>query len=509
MPGGDSPVTLHVDDLDVRKALEMLSREAKVSIAVTPGVSGKVTLDIRNKNFSEALAIIARLCRLTVRCEAEVIYVSTTAEVRQLEEDNLPVHVYHLNYVKSSDVMKMVQPLLSNKGTFTASPDSETGYPGTSANAPSSGGGSGGSSGGGSSGGGGGKGGGGGSKAGGNSLAGGEVVVIRDYEHVLKSVDRVIAEIDVQPTQVMIEAVIVSVKLTNDLDLGVNYAVLDGSGKALGLVGDGSVINAAAGFTPASVVTAAGKVADGFTDADHGIQFGWTGKNITGFISALQQRGDTKVLAAPRIMVLNKQGAVVHLGDNLGYYTSQVSQTSTTQTANFLAIGTQLQLRPFVSSDGMIRMEVHPERSTGAIDSQGIPQTNASEVTTNIMIPDGATIVIGGLIDTQNEKTVEGLPYLMDLPWVGALFRKTTETKCRKELVVILTPHIWRPEKPDSLNYLGRPKTLGLDKIVAQCPRAEAKDGKPLFEMMAPQPEPCPCPPDGQQPAAGRPIVRR
>ena len=131
-------------------------------------------------------------------------------------------------------------------------------------------------------------------------------------------------------------------------------------------------------------------------------------------------------------------------------------------------IGTQLRLRPFVSSDGMIRMEVHPERSTGALDVNGIPQTNTSEVTTNIMVRDGTTIVIGGLMDTEIEQQVQGIPFLMDLPLLGSLFRHTTNTTTKRELVVILTPYICRPECPEATNYLGRPRALGLDERVSK-----------------------------------------
>ena len=480
-PKGEPLITLHVDNLEVSKVMEMISRQAKIlNILVSPGVTGSVTVDLRNKTVDEALQIIAKQCRLTVRRDNDVIYIATLDEFRKIEEDDLPIRVYHLNYVKSGDVFKMIKPILSKKGTLSQSPDSDTGYPATSADAPTAGG----SSRGGGSG-----------KAGGNSMAGGEIIVVQDYEINLKTVDRVIAEIDIQPTQVLIEAVIVSVTLSKDLDLGVNYAVLDNAGNALGVVGNGSLINAAAGFTPAGVLASpvtnsfrqtttngvtsttstsgsTGKLSAGFATNDGGMKFGWTGKNVTGFITALQKRGETKVLACPRILVLNKQGAVVHLGQNLGYYTTQITQTTSTQTANFMPIGTQLQLRPFVSSDGMIRMEVHPQRITGALED-GLPQTTASEVTTNVMVPNGTTIVIGGLIDTQIEHSVNGIPVLMDLPWLGALFRESSDTTTRRELVVILTPHIWRPPCPTALNTLGKPRALGLDKHVTQKGKAE------------------------------------
>lgn len=504
-PEAALPITLHVDDLDVRKALEILSRHAKVNILVSPGVSGKVTMDLRDKTLDEILVAIARLCDLAVHREKDIIYVSTKAEHRLVEEANLPVRVYHLDYVKSKDVVDMIKPLLSKSGSYSMSPDADIGYPNNFAGPPGAGGGGGG--------------GGGTTEAGGNSMAGGEIVIVQDYEHVLKTVDHVIAQIDVQPIQVLIEAVIVSVRLDKDMDLGVNYAILDGSGNALGLVGNGSVINATAGFTPASVLAGVatgtfntlqsittqttgqapstttttnigttgqmgGNANYGFNANNHGAKYGFSGKNVTGFIKALQTRGETKVLAAPRILVLNKQPAEVHLGDQLGYKTSIVSQTSTTQQVQFMNVGTQLRLRPFVSSEGLIRLEVHPERSYGAVDKDGIPQTNTSEVTTNIMVRDGATIVIGGLMDTEVEQQVVGIPFLMDIPWIGAIFRETISSTIKRELVVILTPHICKPECPEATNYLGRPRSLGLDNRVSQRPLAERKDGPGLYELL-------------------------
>jgi general secretion pathway protein D len=346
----------------------------------------------------------------------------------------------------------------------------------------------------------------------------------------------------------MIEAVIVSVKLDKDLDLGVNYAVLDGSGNALGLVGNGSILNATAGFNPASVLAGvaagtpntvqsittattgsppsttttttigttgqvAGNPANGFAANTYGGKYGITGKNVTTFIQALQTRGETKVLAAPRIMVLNNQPAEVHLGENLGYMTSTVSQTSTTQTVSFVSIGTQLRLRPYVSNDGIIRMEVHPERSTGAIDGNGIPQTVTSEVTSNIQVFDGQTLVIGGLIDSEVEAQVQGLPFLMDLPLLGTLFRHTNNKTTKRELIVILTPYICNPRCPDATNFLGRPRSLGLEDRTSQRPLVEKKDGPTLYEL--PRPEPCPPgagPIDASSPfAAGRaiPVARQ
>lgn len=489
-PGKEPLITLHVDNLEVSKVMELVSRQAKIlNILVSPGVSGTVTLDLRDKTVDETLRIIANQCRLSVRREKDVIYISTLAESRQIEEDDMPVRVYRLNYVKSTDVEKMIKDLLSKNGKFSASPDSDVGLASdvTQAGEKSKD-----------------------VKAGGNSMAGGEVIVVQDYEQILKKVDRIVAEIDVQPVQVLIEAVIVSVRLNKEMELGVNFALLDGAGKAVGVVGDGAAINAAAGFTPASVLAAGGLLKgnslSGTAEAVPGLKFGFVDKSTTGFLRALETVGETKVLACPRLLVLNKQRAELHLGDKLGYATTTQTQTSTVQTIQFQEVGTQLRLRPFVSSDGMIRLEVRPERSSGLIDANGIPQVNSAQVTSNVIVPDGATIVIGGLMESEVDSQWQGIPFLSRLPWVGYLFRHTDDTVTKKELVVILTPRIWRPNCPEGLNYVGYPRTLNLEKRLTQTPAAEQRDGPSLYELTAPPA--APIGPLRDPPASSPPPIR-
>ena len=225
------------------------------------------------------------------------------------------------------------------------------------------------------------------------------MLIVQDYEDVLKKIDRVVAELDVQPKQVLIETVIMQVTLTKEMDLGASFAVLDNAGKALGTIGNASVLNAATGFPPSTVVSSAGKMVPGFADGTNGLKFGFVGENATAFVKALESRSQTKVLAAPRLLVLNKQCAEVQLGAQLGFQNQTTTQTSTSFSFQQMPIGTVLDIRPYISSDGMVRMDIHPQRATGKIDNNNIPQTNTAQVTTNVMIPDGTTVVIGGLID--------------------------------------------------------------------------------------------------------------
>ena len=468
-PGGGAPITVSAKDTDIRDVLSTIRETANVSIVVSPGVSGKITLDLREKPLDEVLGILEKSCHLAIRRESGVIFVSTPDEVHLAEQDNLPIRVYHLNYVKASDVMKLIQSLVSKDGKLTSTPDAQKADLSASASAGT-----------------GSSGGGGGGSGGSDAPAGGDTVIAQDYEDRLKAIDKVIAQLDVPPPQVVIDAIIVQVTLIKGMDLGASLALVDKAGKTLTQFGPGDALNAAAGFPPSSVITTAGKVAGGFANASNGLKFGFVGDDATGFVHALESMSQTTVLAAPRITVLNKQQASIHLGDTLGYKNDVTTQTSTSQNVQFVNIGTQLVLQPFIHSDGTIRLGLHPSRTTGHIDDAGIPQTSGTDVTTNVTVRDGQTMVIGGLIDNEVNKSWDGLPFLSRLPWIGYLFRHTVDGTTKKELVVILTAHIQQRQCPEAINYLGNPNTLGLAPRVSQRPIPEALDGPNLLQLIKP-----------------------
>jgi general secretion pathway protein D len=470
----EKPISLHFDDVEIRKALELLSREGKLNILVSPGVVGSVTAHLKDVTPDQALTAIARLSSLVIRREENLVYVYTPEEIaRGLGPDQwIATHIYHLNYVRSTDVAQMIRPFLSNRGLLTSTPSSAQGLGGnvsggggTPPPTPGGGGAAGVPGGAGAAAGGpnAGAGGGVGASTGGNLLAGGEMIVVQDQISVLREVDKVIAQLDVPPLQVEIEAVIMSVEHDKDQELSVNFAIVDQAFRTLGTFGSGALINAAAGFSPARTVNPDGSLRPGSAANDQAAKLAHTGNNLTYFIRALETTGKVEVLARPKILVLNKQQAFILLGQQLGYSTLSQNLVSTTQQVQFLNVGTQLRVRPFISSDGMIRMEVHPERSTGVLDAQNIPQITTSEVTTNVMVPDGATLVIGGLVDQVDSRNQLGTPFLSDLPLVGTLFRQRIRNGSRRELVVLMTTRIWNPTGPPAAPYLSPPAFMPAD----------------------------------------------
>jgi Flp pilus assembly secretin CpaC len=140
--------------------------------------------------------------------------------------------------------------------------------------------------------------------------------------------------------------------------------------------------------------------------------------------------------------VLNKQKAELIIGKRLGYKTQTFNNQQTIENVQFLDVGTKLILRPFAAPDGFVRMEIHPEQSSGSIDINGLPTVETTEVTSNVMVRDGSTVVIGGLIDEQTEEVVDQIPLLGSIPIVGNAFKTTDERLIRSELIVLITPRI-------------------------------------------------------------------
>lgn len=464
-------IQLRIDQEDFRRAFELLGTQAGVNFVVSPGVTGTVTMNLRNLTFEQAMDVLLKTGNLAVRKENGLIFVYTAAEMEAMEAKGrqLQTRVFPLNYVRAADVAVLIRPFLSRGGSLSLTPSSGgAGNVGFGAG----GGGVGGLTAGG--GGGGGQGGGGfgsntppisganisagstvntGADVGGNALANQDTIIIRDYPDNMATIEGIIAELDVQPMQVLIEAVILSVALDDSQSLGINFSVVDKLDKLAFVSGNGGLIDAAAGFKGARVLgtTAAtapfvaprpGQLISGYLGADQGVKFGFISDNVGGFVQNLESMNKVNILASPRILVLNKQRAEIQLGQRLGYRNSITTLTISQQTVNFLTVGTLLSLRPFVSNDGMIRMEIHPEKSSGFIDLNQVPQANTTELTTNILVPDGVTLVIGGLIDSNDTGNMQGPIGLNRLPLVGPLFRNQSQRSQKTELIVLLTPRI-------------------------------------------------------------------
>ncbi|CAK9109404.1 Type IV pilus biogenesis and competence protein PilQ, partial [Durusdinium trenchii] len=411
---GDDKLSFNISGMDIRTALEWLSEQGGLNIVATQSVTGIVnSVALNNVDAETALDVILESTGFVMRRKGRFVYVGTPEDFANLEQsrDTIITKVYRPNYVTAAELQTLITPLLSDRGSISVTTAAETGIQSDSDN------------------------------AGGDSLANGDAVVVRDYELVLAEVDQVIAELDRRPMQVAIEAMILSVKLNDNTEFGINWQFLrdqdnvrfgSGSPRVEPLNGAGTVDSATGGTIGEFLF-------------DGGLSFAFLDSSIGHFIEALETIGDTNVIATPRLMCLNKQRAEILIGAELGYVSTTVTQTQATQQVEFLRVGTELRLRPYISSDGLIRMEVHPQLSTGAVrveEGFTLPDRETTEVTTNIMTRDGCTVIIGGLVREDLSVNSSQIPFLGSVPYLGVLFRQRSEEIERSEIVILITPNI-------------------------------------------------------------------
>ena len=253
-----------------------------------------------------------------------------------------------------------------------------------------------------------------------------------------KEIEAVIKELDVLPLQVLIDATIAEVELTDDLKYGIKWYFQQGSmAELLGQPLDNYVQNAAV----------AGATASGFS-------YVLAGKDLRVLLQAEAVKGKVNMLSSPSVMVLNNQEASMRVGDQVPILTGSVSNTINTnnvvQAIQYRDTGVLLNVRPRVNSGGLVNMDiiqtvsnVKPKPTSGSTTTDiNSPTIAQRQIKSTVAVQDGDTLVLGGLIRENTANTKTGVPLLYELPIIGDLFGTTTMVSTRTELVVLLTPRI-------------------------------------------------------------------
>ena len=426
LPNPDGTFSLTITkDADILETLRTVGFQAQKSILPSKDVHGTLpALDLYNVTVHEALDAILKINGFAYREEGGFIYVYSAKEIADLEKASrvTTTEVFRTFYTPAANAVVMIKPVLSNDGQVAISQPAVSGIDtGTK-------------------------------DVGGNSNASEDTLVVTDYPENLERVRKVLKEIDRRPQQILLEATIMSASLNENNALGVNFTAMGGvdfstltggpvaAGTALG----GSVADALNGniLNDKNVGPITDKGYAAGAVGGNGLQVGLVKNDIGLFINALEGITDTTILANPKILALNKQKGEVIVGREDGYLTTTVTDNASIQTVQFLDTGTRLIFRPFIGDDGYIRMEIHPEDSSGGLSSANLPYKVTTETTSNIMVKDGHTIVIGGLFRESTNTTRSQVPFLGNLPVAGYLFRSQTDTTIRQEIIILLTPHI-------------------------------------------------------------------
>ncbi|HEY2587184.1 MAG TPA: secretin and TonB N-terminal domain-containing protein [Tepidisphaeraceae bacterium] len=425
-------VEIHVNDASLVEVLRMLSLQSQRNIIASKEVHGTITANLYDVTVKEALDAILHANGYDYREKGNFIYVYTTKEIQDLEQASRvkKTEVFRLYYTPAANAVNLLKPVLSADAQVALTTPAKAGLTsGAQAN------------------------------TGGDDHAGDDLIVVTDFADNLAKARQVLREVDRRPQQVLVEATVLRAALNENNALGINFTVLGGvnfstlSAISTAAAPTSTTGGATGSQTVNSTLTgsivdqpnAAGVVHNGYANVafgGNGLNLGVITNNVGVFVQALEGVTDTTILANPKVLVLNKQQGEVHVGDELGYKTSVTTDTLTASTVQFLDTGTRLIFRPYIGDNGYIRLEVHPEDSSGSIDVNGNPSKNTTEVTSNLMVKDGRTVVIGGLFRDSTTRTRSQVPFLGSLPGVGPLFRQQTDATQREEIIILLTPHV-------------------------------------------------------------------
>jgi len=486
--GLQSRISLDLRDIDVKDALKFLASKTNLNIVPSSEVSGRVTLmiheapiadifeliirsnnlayekigDIYNvmtedeyksrygKNFDDvrkvkvfrlkylvpdqASAVIdsikSSIGKVLVDAESGTVMVLDTPEkiaeitdtINKLERKT-SIRIFNLHYAKAEEVTKQLKSQLELKKVGSIKADERTNQ-----------------------------------------------VIVETLPERMKDIERIIAGLDKKTKEVLIDARIIQVKLTNNLSEGVRWEGLFELSKKHGTTYMGSyplssVSNSSTWESRQEALDDAGYIgsypfsgttsdfASGTKSVGTGeMHIGVIGKNdFDVLINYLKTLGEVKILSNPKLAVTNNQEARIHVGERQAYITTTTTAGQTTTTVSeevtFLDVGLQLFITPMINDKGYVTLSIKPDISSvigNVVTAQNnkIPIIDTSTAETTVMIKDGATVAIGGLRREESTKDSSEVPLLGKIPLVGNLLKSSSNETVRNELLILVTPHI-------------------------------------------------------------------
>ena len=262
-------------------------------------------------------------------------------------------------------------------------------------------------------------------------------IVVKATPIILKDVDELIKGWDFQPRQVLIESKMVKITLNDETKLGVEWEFKTGGkegNKFADIVTKLTTSAATGGFFTLGSLTAG---------------------EYSATIEALKENKFAEVLSAPRVVVVDGEEARILVGSSEPYVVATTDPIShlVIEEIKYIDVGIKLLVTPRIGEDNFITMKVHPEVSRGeyVLNDQAV-RVILTEADTTMMVKDGETAILGGLIDTEKSKEIDKVPLLGDIPLLGLLFRKNIDVEKKTELIIFITPRILSDEKRVSIS---------------------------------------------------------
>jgi type IV pilus assembly protein PilQ len=264
-------------------------------------------------------------------------------------------------------------------------------------------------------------------------------LIISDTEYSLNQVEKLLRQLDTPVDQVLIEARIVVAQDSFGRELGAKFGISDRYGTDATNPG----VTRDSGFNVNLPLSNPAGI----------LNFNFLGSNtsLDLELQAMETKGRGEVVSNPRVITANQQEAKITQGEEIGYVTTQASGTTTVPqaTVEFKEVLLELKVKPTITHDGhvFLVMDVKKDEVKDFLSSPtgDIPQIQKREVNTQVLVRDGDTVVIGGVYEFKNRDDVSKVPFLGDIPFLGAFFKKSSKDMEKAELLIFVTPRILRP----------------------------------------------------------------
>lgn len=382
-------VNINVVNTDVRDVLTALASVGNVSIVVDDSVTGKITLQLNDVSFNTALDLVTKIKGLAYQKIGAVIVVATP---ERLSKNFGIIKVFKLNYAKADDIQKSLAAIVpADRLKVDLASNS---------------------------------------------------IIFSGSRYEADQITRTLAGLDIPYQQISLEAQVVAINKSATKDLGFDWqwSTLP-TVSQYGTNSTTTTTGSTSTTTTAPTVTRAypGVISFGRNPEGQRYEFDFQAK-----LSALITKGDAKILAKPNITTLDGKEAQILIGDKIPVLTDQTdSSGKTTTTTTYVDAGIKLQYTPRINTDGLITAAIHTEVSSPTL----VPEVKAYRITTRsadtiVRVRDGETMVIGGLIGSDESGGKNKVPFLGDIPLLGQLFQSTHQTKSETEVMIFLTAHI-------------------------------------------------------------------
>lgn len=388
-------VTLDADDANLPAVLKILAEKGDLNIITGPGVAaGRITIHMKDVPIEQAVNLVVRAAGLSYERIGNSILVADAHSLK--EETGLSAYVVNLRFADAADVKQALRGLTDQIEV----------------------------------------------DRGGNRL------IIVTSPRVISEIEEIVAEMDRPARQVMLEARIIEVTTNDAKKLGVDWDLLNRQGMVFV---EGTYTDVSATFTDPTKVTNLQMVPNipGTEDVFKLRNFSRLPLSFPAFLDLLIQNGSARVLASPKLATLNGKEATMLVGQRIPFVVSQTifagSAAAPTTSIQKEEVGIKLAITPLINADGWITTTIRPEvSSVSGYNGQNkdLPVISTRQASTTVRMRDSTSVIIGGLLNTEQTTSETRVPLLGSIPGLGVLFRHTVTSARKTDLVIEVTPHI-------------------------------------------------------------------